>query len=93
MVPVFEIVACSTTVPETRAALAMGGYKGTVFLKQHAGCDAARDVYFLGSFGLDLGALPLPKTLPITPLLLPPKPSMPATPKPELEELLSQKRS
>ena len=85
IVPDLEMTACSTTVPETRAALAIGGYTGIVFCSNMPAATPPEMLTFFGTAACTLGALlPLPNTLPITPPLLPPSPSMPATPKPEL---------
>jgi hypothetical protein len=68
--PALEIVACSTTVPWVRVALAIAGYWGTVFSSKFPAITPNEtDTFFGGAAGATItGPVPV---LPITLLMLP----------------------
>src|SRR5271170_8338268 len=84
MVPALEIVACNTTVPWIRAALAIAGYRGVVLTRMLPAITPPETLILLGAAAFTTGAGPVPMP-PRMPPMTPPaapfgSPPIPATP-------------
>src|SRR5277367_869848 len=83
IVPPLEIVACNTTVPWIRAALAIAGYRGVVLTRMLPAITPPETLILLGAAAFTTGAaVPMPPRMPpMTPPAEPlGSPPIPATP-------------